>query len=38
MLDINFWSDGRRGLTIPTERLWLMSIPLAAALLQGTFD
>ena len=37
-LDNNFWSDDRRGLTIPTEVLELMSIPLAAALLQGTFD
>ena len=37
-LDNNFWSDDRRGLTIPTEVLELMSIPLAAALLQGSFD
>jgi len=37
-LDINFWSDDRHGLTISTEVLELMSIPLAAALLQGTFD
>ena len=37
-LDINFRSDDRHGLTIPTEVLWLTSIPLAAALLQGTFD
>lgn len=37
-LDINFWSDDRHGLTISTEVWRLMSIPLAAALLQGTLD